>query len=101
MSKHRDPSAPHTFPKRILLAVTGLSPQVVTETVYTLAVRQSPPFVPTEVRLITTAEGAERAQLALLSEDPGWFYRLCRDYTLPHIVFDRNHIAILSDVRVP
>lgn len=97
MTHYLDPAAPHMYPKRILLAVTGLSPQVVTETLYALAVCQSPPFVPTEVRLITTAEGAERAQLALRSEDPGWFSRLRRDYALPHIAFDRNRIAILSD----
>ena len=71
---------------RILLVVTGLSPQVVTETIYALAVGHNPPFVPTEVQLLTTAEGAERARLSLLSEDPGWFGRLCRDYGL--ICFD-------------
>jgi len=97
MSTHPDSSAPHTYPKRILLAVTGLSPQVVTETLYALAVAQSPAFVPTEVRLITTAEGSERAALALLSEEPGWFHRLCRDYALPDIAFDLTRITILSD----
>ncbi|CAK0749007.1 hypothetical protein CCP4SC76_10006 [Gammaproteobacteria bacterium] len=57
-----------TRPRRILLAVTGLSPQVVTETLYALAVMQDPPWIPDEVQLITTAEGAERARLALLSD---------------------------------
>jgi len=31
-------TAPHDYPKRILLAVSGLSPQVLTETFYALAV---------------------------------------------------------------
>lgn len=64
---------PHEYERRILLAVTGPSPQGVTETLYALAIKRDPAFVPTEIHLLTTREGAERAQLALLSEDPGWF----------------------------
>lgn len=87
---------PDRYPRRILLAVTGLSPQVVTETLYALC-RQEPAFVPTEIHLLTTREGAERAKLSLLSEDPGWFRRFCRDYRLPSIAFDASHIHVLMD----
>jgi CRISPR-associated protein (TIGR02584 family) len=55
-----------------------------------------PAFVPTEVHLLTTAEGAERARLTLLSEDPGWFHRLRRDYGLPDIKFDDDTIQGLK-----
>ncbi|MCS6781453.1 MAG: CRISPR-associated ring nuclease Csm6, partial [Geminicoccaceae bacterium] len=92
--------------------VTGLSPQVVTETLYALAVR--PPegraaFVPTEIHLITTATGAEHARLNLLSERPGWFHQLRRDYDLPEIAFGPEHLhvltaasgAALEDIRAP
>ncbi|HRP95572.1 MAG TPA: CRISPR-associated ring nuclease Csm6 [Rhodocyclaceae bacterium] len=89
--------APTDYPRRILLAVTGLSPQVVTETLYALAVANDAPFVPTEIHLITTSEGAERARLALLSDRPGWFHRLRHDYGLPEIAFDANAIHILRD----
>ncbi|PJA57556.1 MAG: TIGR02584 family CRISPR-associated protein, partial [Rhodocyclales bacterium CG_4_9_14_3_um_filter_68_10] len=58
---------PHEYERRILLAATGLSPQVVTETLYALTQRRAPAFVPTEIHLVTTAEGAERARLTLLS----------------------------------
>ena len=85
------------FPRRILLAVTGLTPQVVTETLYALAVERQPPFIPTEIHLLTTAEGAEAARLGLLSADPGWFHRLCRDYELPAMAFDASHIQVLRD----
>ena len=88
---------PAQYPRRILLAVTGLTPQVVTETIYALAVRRHPPFVPTEVVLVTTAEGAERARLSLLSEDPGWLARLQRDYGLPPIGFATDRIHVLRD----
>ena len=87
----------HQYPKRILLAVTGLSPQIVTETLYALCVKQTPRFIPTELHIITTFEGAERVRLSLLSEE-GWFYRLCKDYKLPKIHFDQSCIHVLEDV---
>jgi len=89
--------APHRYPRRVLLAVAGLTPQILTETLYALAVTGAPPFVPTEVRLITTAEGAERARLSLLSDDPGWFARLRSDYQLPPIDFGPHAIEVLTD----
>lgn len=88
---------PHDFPRRVLLAVTGLSPQVVTETVFALAMQRTPPFVPTEVRLVTTREGANRARLSLLSDDPGWFRRLRDDSALPEIRFEESSIHVLTD----
>lgn len=91
-----DPRAPSSFPRRVLLACTGLSPQIVTETLYALAVEAEDKFVPTEIVLLTTKEGKERARLSLLSEDPGWFYRLMRDYQLPAIAFDETAIRVLT-----
>lgn len=90
---------PSTFPRRILLAVTGLSPQIVTETLHALSQDRSAPFVPTEIHLITTAEGAERARLALLSDKPGWFHRLRKDLDLPEIAFDASRIHLLRDAN--
>jgi len=54
----RNRKEPHEHPRRILLMVTGRTPQVVTETLYALSVKRDPPFIPTEVHLVTTAEGA-------------------------------------------
>ncbi len=96
-----------TYPRRVLLAIAGLSPQIVTETLYALAVQEEPTFIPTEVRLLTTSEGAERARLSLLSQEPGWFTRLLHDYALPPIDFTTDHIQVvttsdgqaLSDIR--
>lgn len=90
-------SDPGNFRRRILVAVTGLSPQIVTETLYALAVQQQPAFVPTEVHLITTQEGANRARLSLLSESPGGFHALRQDYGLPEIEFPESHIHVLID----
>ena len=88
---------PQDYPRRLLVAVTGLSPQIVTETLYALALRREPRFVPTEVRLITTEEGAEHAKLSLLHPESGWFHRLRADYDLPSIVFGPEHIHVLED----
>jgi CRISPR-associated protein (TIGR02584 family) len=90
-------AAPASYPRRVLLAVSGLTPQVVTETLYALAADPHTQFVPTEVHLITTAEGARRAELSLLSDDLGWFHKLCQDYHLPGITFTKRHIHVMKD----
>lgn len=90
---------PSEYRKRILLVASGMTPQVVTETIYALAVRSRSPFVPTEVHLLCTSEGAMRARLLLLSEHPGWFYRLCKDYELSGIDFSEKNIHALTDCK--
>lgn len=101
------PDRPESYPRRILLAVTGLSPQIVTETLYALAVAREPAWIPTEIQIVTTVRGAENARLNLLSERPGWFHRLRREYGLPEIGFSerdihvmrRPHGDLLDDIR--
>ena len=82
-----------------MLAVSGLTPQIVTETLYALAADEFAPFVPTEVHLITSADGARRAELSLLSDDLGWFHKLCADYHLPGVRFDRSCIHTMRDAH--
>jgi CRISPR-associated protein (TIGR02584 family) len=88
----------HTTPRRILLAVTGLTPQIVTETLYALACRDEDPWIPHEVHLITTATGADNARLNLLAGER-WFHRLCGDYGLPPIAFNPEQIHVLQDAE--
>ncbi len=100
---------PGSFRRRVLLAVSGLSPQIVTETLYALAVTSSEAerFVPTEIEIITTAEGAARIARDLLDPSEGAFHRLCSDYGLSGIAFTASHIHTvaganglpLSDIR--
>ena len=106
-----------SHPRRILLAVTGLSPQVVTETLYALGVRAAQggqggenAFIPTEIHLITTTQGAKIARTALLHPDGGQFHALLRDYPqLGQPVFDEQRIhpihdaagQPLADIRTP
>lgn len=86
------------FPHRYLLCITGLTPQVVTETLCALAQRE-PESLPTDIHLLSTAEGVERARLMLFSEEPGWFRRLCQDYRLPPIRFDAGSLHVLTDAQ--
>ncbi len=90
------------YEKRILLCVTGLSPQVVTETFYALAT-QANRFIPTEVHVITTTEGAQRVRQTLLDTSPQepHFYQLCVDLDIDPagILFDTgtvHQIPVLS-----
>ena len=87
---------PENHPRRILLAVTGLSPQVVTETLFHLCQQRQPPFVPSEIHLITTGEGARHAELTLLHPSQGRFARFLADFDLAgRIAFDSDHIHLL------
>ena len=90
-----DKRHPSEFTRRILIAVTGLSPQIITETLYVLAVRNNPPFVPTEIHLITTTRGSEEAKMNLIEGDK-WIQRLCEDYGLADIAFEKERIKVLS-----
>jgi CRISPR-associated protein (TIGR02584 family) len=102
-------SDPSGHARRVLVMAAGLTPQVVTETLYALAVDREPPWVPTEVRLITTQEGALRARLTLLDASTGYFHRFCEEYGLSgRIHFDENCIVVLEaagrmldDIRTP
>ncbi len=84
--------------KKILLCVTGLTPQVVTETVYALSQRDTP-WIPDEIHLLTSGHGAEHARLTLFVEEGGWFHRLRREYSLPPIDFTERHIHVIRDDR--
>ena len=77
----------------ILLAVTGLTPQVVTETLYALF-RQGE-ALPAQIHILTTQEGYERAKLTLIND--GWLARLYKDYQLPLPQFTAQDIHILQD----
>jgi CRISPR-associated protein (TIGR02584 family) len=82
---------------------------VVTETLYALAVQSQEKFIPTEIHVISTGEGAERARLSLLDPSIGQFYALCKDYGLHDIAFPLENIHViedtfgnpLSDIRTP
>ena len=92
--------------KKILLSVTGLTPQVVTETLYALYKKNETPDC---VFLITTGRGKNRAMRDLLDEKDGRFHEFCECYGLKNICFSEKNIlvitdkhgALLDDIRTP
>lgn len=82
--------------RRLLVCVTGLTPQVVTETVYALALGKDP-WIPTEVHVLTTVTGAALVRDTLLSHGAGHFLQLCADYSLEGIAFDDSFVHVLRD----
>ena len=87
------PANPH-----VLLCVAGLTPQVITETLYALA-REGGDAVPDRIEIITTTEGQRRLQLSLLADHGGHGHleRLCRDHGLrrERLAFDADHIHVI------
>jgi len=97
LSQAAAPSSPTSQPSTILLAVTGMSPAVLTETVWALA-QEKPTVIPDRVVVLTTVAGSgaierellapgtaggdsnwQRLRLALLGDMAGEDHRLILD----------------------
>ena len=82
--------------KYILLAVCGLSPQVITEALY--ALHQEGRRVDA-IHIITTRDGKDMINAHLLSPADGQYYQYLRDYhkNPKHIDFGTDHIHVITD----
>jgi CRISPR-associated protein (TIGR02584 family) len=82
--------------RTILLAVVGLSPQVVTETLYALF--QEGRRVD-EIHLLTTGDGRHKILATLLAGQAGAFRSFLQDYGIPaeKIMFNENNVHVLTD----
>ena len=82
--------------KSILLAVTGLSPQVITETLY--ALHQHVRKVDA-VHVITTRQGKEKIYAELFSGGKGHYFRYLEEYGIKRnaIDFDHRNIHVIMD----
>lgn len=67
--------------KNILLCASGLTPQVVTETLYALAVKDKA-MVPDELHVVTTTTGRNIALERLMHPEHGQLNTLCQEYGL-------------------
>ncbi len=81
--------------RHILLATTGESPQVVTETLYGMH-KENQPW-PDAIRIITTTLGAKRAREGLLEQ--GHIKRLCDEIARPLPQFSETDIRIVPDAQ--
>ena len=93
--------------RKILLSVTGMSPAVVTETLYALVTEKG--FIPTEIQVITTEQGKNKLLEALLGieggrkERKGALQEFIEDYGEKYgfssIHFDESCIHIITNER--
>lgn len=92
------------MPRRILLTATGLTPQIVTETIFGLATLPEPErFVPDELHVVTTQRGKELVDALFVQDQANQLEALCDQYGLPmpqvrvHVL--RSRAGPLDDVR--
>lgn len=87
-------------PRHIMVSVSGMSPAVITETLYALAVQEKPSIVPDEIHVITTQQGKQRILQDLLDPEQGAFHAFMRDY-LPgrSIRFDADTVHVIGELR--
>lgn len=79
--------------KNILIAVTGASPQVLTETIYALHTQGKP--MPETVYVITTEDSKQTLENGLFVQ--GYWDKLITDYQLSPITFHSDNIWVISD----
>jgi CRISPR-associated protein (TIGR02584 family) len=79
--------------RTLLLSVTGLTPQVVTETLY--ALHRQGLALPDEIHILSTGEGCQRAKLTLIND--GWLNKFYADYDLPTPIFTEQNLHTLQD----
>lgn len=97
---------PNEFKRRVLLAISGMSPQIFTETLWALTQSSGNSFVPTEIKLLTTAGGARSAKRNLF--DKSKFAQLCNEYGIDESIFSIENIVVITndgqpmeDIRTP
>ena len=82
--------------KNILFLVTGMTPQIVTETLYALAAdpEVSEKWVPTEIHVLTTAKGKIQIRSRLFND--GIFAQFLKDFQLSNIQFDDSTVHVIT-----
>ncbi|HNB70770.1 MAG TPA: CRISPR-associated ring nuclease Csm6, partial [Acidobacteriota bacterium] len=81
--------------KKVLLCVTGMTPQIVTETLYVLMVERAEWI--DEIRVMTTLDGRNQLLSTLLAPDTGQFFAFCREFGFDsgRMKFDETTIWLL------
>lgn len=80
---------PHKCSKQILLAVSGMSPQSISKTIFALH-QQTQPFIPTKI-------DTKKIVNALFECD--YLAKLCADSHLTERHFSPDHIEIIQDIH--
>ena len=84
--------------RHVLLSLCGRTPQILTETLYCLMVKNNSVAID-EIWIVTTKSGKEEVCHHLLDETNGKFYQFCREYNINphHIKFSKANIIAPED----
>jgi len=85
---------------RVLLCVSGMSPAIITETLFAL-LTEPQAYAPREIHVVTTTQGKEKIMTDLLSPQGGCLQALLDDYwpeDQPQPVFDAQTIHVIHDM---
>src|SRR5215510_1919052 len=85
----------------ILVAVVGLTPQVITETVYYLTQVCRPPVALAGIHVLTTQFGKTQVLTQLLAPGSGHFHTFCAEYGLDSTTIDFEVHVLKDAVDVP
>ncbi len=97
-SARGDPRYPGSYPNRVLFLLVGLTPQIITETVFALTRPGPTQFMPTAIRIFTTGVGEQAILAQLLEWKPDPWRALQRDYALGALPqLDPSCITVLAD----
>ncbi len=83
--------------RNILFLVTGMTPQIITETVWALAcdLNKTDKWIPDEIHVLSTEDGLTQIRATLFDEQV--FAKLKSDYpVLTHIKFDKEYLHVIS-----
>lgn len=81
--------------KHVLVAVSGMTPQIITETLYGIYIHDKN-SMPSEIHVLTTELGAEKLRNSLMGPD-NKLEQFCNDYELKLIPFSEENIHIPMD----
>lgn len=82
-----------------MVCVSGMTPAVITETLYALVTQKN--FIPDAIYVITTTKGKEKIQKDLLGSE-GHFHAFMKDYLPNHAIqFDADTISLIGADQAP
>jgi CRISPR-associated protein (TIGR02584 family) len=90
--------SPSQYKERVLISVIGMSPAILTETLWALR-HQEESFIPTKIIVLTTSDGKNRLQTHLLGDDKhkGAYFSYCEDYGLSDTLFSAASIRVVKN----
>ncbi len=81
--------------REIAVFVTGMTPQIITETIYALMQQTSPPVLPDEICVITTAKGKRHLESNLLQS--GVWDAFFSEYGLDPVPLSADSFYVIRD----